>query len=99
MSDELFPHAGTLIHGTLRDEDLIPAFMGLLKDLDEDRAREVAESWGYETTPADIGYAARGELTAELMDALNEVAPEGYYFGSIEGDGSDFGFWRTEEDS
>jgi len=32
------------------------------------------------------------------MDALNEYAPDGYYFGAIEGDGSDFGFWAIEDE-
>ena len=36
------------------------------------------------------------EIVNDLMDALNEYAPDGYYFGAIEGDGSDFGFWQDE---
>ena len=103
---------GTLIHGTLRNEDLLPAFRNELHNLSEgqhplvgqfDRTVET-EPWldWYsvdirlaDIAPEDQEYAS--ELVNDLMDALNEYAPDGYYFGSIEGDGSDFGFWQDEE--
>ena len=31
-----------------------------------------------------------------LYDALNDCAPDGWYFGNTEGDGSDYGFWAIE---
>lgn len=31
-----------------------------------------------------------------LYDALNDCAPDGWYFGNTEGDGSDYGFWPCE---
>jgi hypothetical protein len=37
------------------------------------------------------------EIIADMMDALNDLAPAGYYFGAHEGDGSDFGFWPLSE--
>ena len=100
---------GTLIHATLRNEDLLPAFRNELHNLSEgqhplvelfDRTVET-EPWldWYsvdirlaDIAPEDQEYAS--ELVNDLMDALNEYAPDGCYFGSIEGDGSDFGFWE-----
>ncbi len=37
------------------------------------------------------------ELVRELGDALNEFAPPYAHFGAHEGDGSDFGYWISED--
>lgn len=34
----------------------------------------------------------------ELFDTLNDIAPDGCYFGAHPGNGSDMGFWLTEEE-
>lgn len=43
------------------------------------------------------------ELVNDLIDALNEYAPDYCHFGASEGDGADFGFWPSidslEEDA
>jgi hypothetical protein len=36
---------------------------------------------------------AQWMLNEQAFDALNEVAPEGCFFGASEGDGASFGFW------
>ena len=36
---------------------------------------------------------AASELITELFDELNELAPPFHYFGAIDGDGADYGFW------
>lgn len=77
---------GTIIHGTHLASDLIPAFM---RELPADhKLRREYEEHGYNEAEAD-------ELVCELIDALDELAPEGLYFGPLEGDGSDYGFWRV----
>lgn len=38
------------------------------------------------------------ELTDRLWDALDDAAPDGYWFGTAEGDGACFGFWTVEEE-
>ena len=91
---------GTLIHGTLRNEDLIPAFTQELAHLSDGQHPLIDEinqfEWYSEDIRLDISedqqeYAS--ELVNDLMDALNEYAPAHTYFGAIDGDGSDFGFW------
>ena len=96
---------GTLIHGTLRDEDLLQAFSDELARIDETKFRDVIKADAHlfaesaNLTAAEI-VEELGEYVTDvindLMDALNEYAPDGYYFGAIEGDGSDFGFWQDE---
>ena len=97
---------GTIIHGTLRNEDVIPALLRYLENMpkllvsvhqgtlvtiqDEVRSIEIREDW-------DSEYAT--DVSMGLFDAINQHLPEGFYCGSTEGDGSDFGIWRldTEE--
>lgn len=86
---------GTLIHGTLNETDLLTAFATELSRVSdvgyEDLRREAYREAGNPTENAS-------EVIYELMDALNDYAPAHTYFGTLEGDGSDFGFW-TDADS
>jgi len=89
---------GTVIHGTLRSEDLIPAFADELELLDEQKefvslVKEANKFKDWE----DVEEC--GWLIERLVDALSEFAPDGCYFGATEGDGSDFGFWAIEDDN
>jgi len=97
-----FAHAGTVICDTYSEDKLIPAFVAKLRELDDESARRFAQSWALtaDDMPAegDDGPCTDGEALAELFTLLEERAPEGWRFGSIEGDGCDFGFWPNEED-
>ena len=53
---------------------------------------------GWEYRWSDEGLELGSEIVNELFDALNVYAPEGYYFGAHPGDGSDYGYWRVEDD-
>lgn len=97
-----FQYAGSISHGTLREEDLVPTFLSTLGDLDIERASALKEQYadaiehleqGLEPSPDDLDW-----LMEALFDALNAVAPAGYTFVANEGDGTDFGFWQVEPD-
>ena len=91
---------GTLIHGTLRAEDLLEAFADELDRLTagDDSPLRRPESVEAHTQLENGLREYVGETIATLIDALNEYAPPHTYFGAHEGDGSDFGFWPTGDD-
>lgn len=84
------PMIGSVSHGTMRPEDLIPTFIDTLRELDPARADQFAIEW-QESRQAD-----RDAILEELFDALNDHAPAYFYFGAHPGDGSDYGFWLGE---
>ena len=99
---------GTVIHATLRSQDLIPAFLDVLRIHNPEAYQQLMipgagfaalPSYAQEDEDSDWWYSEDADHLVELLfDSLNELAPEGHYFGSHPGDGSDFGFWACEED-
>jgi len=92
----------SLIHGTLRAFDLIPAFLGVIENTPEYTQIMQTNDWNLKVIfdPSADENDERWEsddicffLNETLFDILNNYAPEGYCFGSHPGDGSDFGFW------
>ena len=100
----------SLSHATMRTEDLIPCFYDFIIDvfgtnnLDElqlikigctvyhseylsEKVDPPGDYWDSEAASYDL---------EDLFDLLDEIAPEGYYFGSHPGDGSDYGFWSYD---
>jgi hypothetical protein len=94
--------SGTLIHGTMRSEDLIPAFIEALEaiELSPDEKDEVEQ---IKTAMQRPGFYdsedADWSLNEVLFYLLNEHCPEDHYFGNIEGDGSDYGCWPCSDGS
>lgn len=94
-------------HGTLRTFDLVHAFLNVLNEMDPPAYREMMGNDGLKTIPfsaiddADADWwntDVASDVLTDLEDKLSELAPEGFQFGSHEGDGSDFGFWPVDED-
>ena len=88
----------TVIHGTLRTEDLVEAFTNEYERIGG-RSSNV-ELFRSHLLLAE-GQDREEELSYDLEDLfelLNERAPAGTSFSSHPGDGSDFGFWTHEEE-
>lgn len=96
---------GSVSHGTLKEEDLIHATLAELIKVNPSAHDKIFQDTDYQqilwwckefdSVPAGSEETAQW-LIDEAIDALNEVAPEGYYFGSHEGDSSDLGWWEHE---
>lgn len=91
--------------GTLRAEDLLPRFMGILKDYAPEKFNEFIKGYpeldGWEEFLREdwrlVSDDTKMDACDELFGLLNDIAPEGTMFSSTEGDGADFGFWTVEE--
>lgn len=91
----------TVSEGTLREEDLIPAFLDLLSQLDADAYQRLRDEYAQVTLDLDNGCYEWSEdasfLLDELFNKLDALAPSGYYFGALDGDGACFGFYQVPE--
>ena len=94
---------------TLRSEDLLASAYELIQRFTPDAPilKEIAEQFTEEPTQFNIfyGYAElKDEEQASLLwngdvtDYLMEQAPDGYTFGSSEGDGALIGYFRYEDE-
>lgn len=110
---------GTIIQGTYRNQDLIPALIEEFRTADEEKF-QAWERWTHSLlTDGTSRHAAAAsdllsdrdnpsddnpwwdseeatELLDDLFDRLDDLAPEGAYFGAHVGDGADFGYWWND---
>ena len=90
---------GSISTGTLRTEDLLFDFALALREF-EDKWNSEHEAL-YDQAKQHMAQApSESELNqtvSNLQDALQEYCPPFVYFGALEGDGADFGFWPDIE--
>lgn len=87
----------TVIRATHRPFDLIHTFLNVIKDTAHYVAL-IQYAPSVVTDPSAGEWDDTHDFLIDVMDALELYAPEGYYFGCTEGDGSDFGYWKFEEE-
>jgi hypothetical protein len=89
---------GSISSGTLRTEDLIPAFVSELEYL---TGHSTSLTRQIKRAMKEEGYfdseEASWDLNEDLFGALQEFAAPYFYFGAHPGDGEYLGFWLSEE--
>jgi hypothetical protein len=89
--------------------DVVPKMLDVLSDywpekydefvkyLTDDGKRDLNETLekldAQEIDPPELGIDLEYMILEEMYDAMNEIAPPHHYFGSNEGDSTDYGFW------
>lgn len=92
---------GSVSSGTMRTADLLSVFS---RELDYQVNRQ-PKSFKRRELRKLINLANRLDPDCEeadgtvdcLFEALDQFAPPGGYFGSIEGDGADYGYWLSSD--
>lgn len=93
----------SLSWGTHNPAHLAAKFLPVIKELNPEKYAEITKEYpDIEQRAQDDGDPLwssedASQIVSDMFDALEAVAPEGYYFGSTEGDGSDFGFWSDPD--
>jgi len=100
---------GTVSEGMMRPQDCLPAMMDVLEQYHPEAYQEVTstissefgltytELCGLDDHPAWLDEDMAWIVNEIAWDAMNDIAPPNYYFGSHPGDGSDYGFWLVDD--
>lgn len=97
---------GSISHGTMRPEDLVPIFIEKLEELNSNIMFNLRE-WrlidkiiNNSVVPLYLEEENSDLISLimeELFDELDILSPADYYFGANEGDGTDYGWWSHED--
>jgi hypothetical protein len=84
---------GSISRGTVDPDHLIPRLIDVVRRVDPNKADNLQLEFEYLLTPEERGAF----LWEKMYDVLNEYTPPYTYFGTHEGDSSDFGVWPDRE--
>lgn len=105
MTRRIYASVGEISSGTLRSEDLLFTFSGTLAAYVDELVLSFDQHRHFCSLLVDVENLdaddpewddKAGDLVDDLQDALNEIAPPGFYFGTSEGDVASFGFWECD---
>jgi hypothetical protein len=86
---------------TLKTETLLVKFWSTAEQLgiklSDSLVADLTLLVGEDSKESDWDDELASESLAELIDALNSAAPDGFQFGSEQGDGACFGFWLQDD--
>ena len=89
MTNAIQFQLGSVSTGTMRPDDLLPAFEIAFAKITGSEYVYIADEYpNPERDRADI---------SDIMGALRELCPPFVYFGAHPGDSADFGFWPDHE--
>jgi hypothetical protein len=91
---------GSISTGTMRCEDLVPAFIAELRSQTPCKLEHRKLCTEIEHAMDADGYFESEDASNDLeslIDALQEYSPVYFYFGAHPGDGADFGYWLPED--
>lgn len=86
------PNMGSVIQGNNRADALVETFTYELR-----QQRPLHDK--HRVMLSQISVVPLTEAVPQLLIALNDYAPNGYYFGPSVSDDSDFGFWPITAES
>lgn len=103
----VIPWTGTVSAGTMQGRDLVPAFLGVLHEYHPNAYWRILGDILAEF-PDYLDWDDENEnwhsdnmsyfLNEDIWDAMQEIVPEGVYFGAHPGDSADYGFWNEDYD-
>jgi len=92
---------GTVIRGTLKNQDLIPALTVELRARDtKHRHKKLLDELDILMTAGASYYDDDSSIwdLDQIFSALDSLSPAGCYFGAHPGDGANFGFWDEDDE-
>lgn len=93
---------GTISSGTLRPEDLIPAYADALSGIrlsahDRQQVRSIVREYEQCAALGDTDETLNDDLVDELRMIAENYVPAYCYVGSTDGDGAEIGVWPSWE--